>query len=59
LGPDKEGMSLAELKKKGTIETTSTQKTNSSAGSEHENTARSEEEGFYSSCGQAFIRISK
>jgi hypothetical protein len=52
-------MSLAELKKKGTIENTSTQKTNSSAGSEHENTARSEEEGFYSSCGQAFIRISK
>jgi hypothetical protein len=50
---------LAELKKKGVIENASTQKTDSSTGSEYEHIARPEEEGFYSSCGQAFIRIQR
>ncbi|WP_321430593.1 hypothetical protein [uncultured Methanolobus sp.] len=50
---------MAELKKKGITENASTQKTNSNTGSKHEHTAQSEEEGFYSSCGQAFIRIQK
>nr|WP_321497593.1 hypothetical protein [uncultured Methanolobus sp.] len=52
-------MSLPELKKKAIVENTSTQRTEVGASAEHEKITRSEAEGFYSVCGQAFIRVSK
>lgn len=55
---DREVLSLSESKKKSTVENTPTAKIDTGNGCEHERITRSEEEGFYSSCGQAFIRIS-
>ncbi|SDF35841.1 hypothetical protein SAMN04488589_0457 [Methanolobus vulcani] len=56
---DREVLSLPELKKKHINNNESTQKTDVSSGFEYERVVRCEEEGFYSTCGQAFIRIQR
>ncbi|WP_154717768.1 hypothetical protein [Methanolobus vulcani] len=50
---------MPELKKKHINNNESTQKTDVSSGFEYERVVRCEEEGFYSTCGQAFIRIQR